>query len=83
MEAKKYQHIEDDGLMLNEPMPAYSAATEAVSPTVGGNTTEYDEELPAEYIRMALECALDDEKNGRLIPNDKVMDVIRERLGWK
>lgn len=33
-------------------------------------------ELPTEYVRMALECALADERNGRLIPNDKVLDVV-------
>lgn len=41
------------------------------------------EALPASYIQMALECALADERGDRLIPNDKVLEVLHKKMGWK
>lgn len=37
------------------------------------------EDLPSEYIRMALACTLDDERKGRLIPSGKVMEELRKK----
>lgn len=80
--AMKYnQHDDDEAMVVSDSTVAYAATpTYHVERDFAPSATS---ELPTEYVRMALECALADERNGRLIPNDKVLDILHEELGWK
>lgn len=83
MATKYEQQTYDEPVMANEPVAAYGAAVKRYAcPTLSGEPT-VAEDIPSEYIRMALECAINDEKNGRLVPNSKVIDALHKRLEWK
>lgn len=79
---KKYnEQIDCEPAMASEPAVAYATATarRKAYPAEEYCSTAV-EDLPSEYIRMALECALDDERKGKLIPNDMVMEELHKRL---
>lgn len=41
------------------------------------------EMLPEELITAAVKLAKEEGRQGRLIPNEKVYDLVADRLGWK
>lgn len=82
--ATKYGHLEEDTIMANEPLSNYGVeARQSCSPL--GNylsATQDTDELPLDIIRIAVECAIDDEKNGRLIPHEQMRERVAKEMGW-
>lgn len=80
---KYNQHIGEEDGMVGEATAVYG--TTALHKPVSRDdvsVTSDAEDLPSDILRMALECAREDKKNGRLIPGAKIGEIISKEMGW-
>lgn len=74
---EKYKSIENEEQgMACEPLGGSAALAEE-------DDTQPVKMLDSDIIGMALEIALREEREGKLVPLEESFDMIFEELGWK
>lgn len=83
--AMKYdqRHIDNEDGMVGEATAVYGTTDLHKSVSKNDVSVMSDaEDLPSDILRIALECAREDKKNGRLIPGAKIGEIISKEMGW-